>query len=137
MLIGRSQSHRLALLRMKRLQKIAVPQLEDQKSPDFVRSVSAPTHVLVQQRLNRLWIEIPPLQSSRLKEQPRQFLLELISHPMDEWKRKTLLGAIDNFFWNAEPLRQLLKNVFLVAFAQLPMGRQRRDLLNKKMVENG
>src|ERR1700756_1525049 len=93
-------------------QKIPMPQLEYQQKPDHARPIAIAPEMLIHQSTDRLWFEVPALQSARLGENREQAMLQLVPHPVHQRERKPLLSPVQHFTRNSNPLRQFLQNVF-------------------------
>src|SRR5438270_8004022 len=64
-------------------------------------------------------------------------MLQLVSHPVHQRKRKPLLFAVQHFTRNSNPLRQFLQNLLSRSGLKFVLHRQTRDPFNELMIEKG
>ena len=76
--------------------------------------------MLVNKSANRIRPEIPALQRARFEQHMQELFLQFLSHPVREWKLKTLLPAVEQLWRESQPFRQFFQNVFAYAVTELP-----------------
>src|SRR5580698_5081623 len=117
-------------------EEIAMPQFKYQTSPNARGVIASARKVLVQQSADSPRVEVTTLKRRRIQQDRRHPVLQFVPHPVPQRQRKSLLGPIENLLGYAHSSRQPGKNVLLPAPPHLPISRQTRDPLKKKMIKN-
>lgn len=90
------------------LQKITVPQFEDQPVPNSARMVAALPKVLVEQSPYAFWIEVPSSQSSRLKQNRHDQVPQFIPNPVHQRRQgEARLRPVQHWARHPDSLSQL------------------------------
>src|SRR2546422_9623798 len=90
----------------RRLEKVPVPQFENQKLPQDAGVIAPLPKMLFEQLPHGGRPEIAALEGPRLDEDA-QFVLQLVSHPVHERQGETALGLLQDRARHADSFRQL------------------------------
>src|SRR5258708_2944144 len=73
--------------------------------------VAPASEMFVKQSANHARIETATLQRPRLRNNAKQSIPDFAAHPMDQWKRKTLLTPVQHLGRNPQAFRQFLQHL--------------------------
>src|SRR5437899_3477053 len=119
------------------LQKIAMPEFENQQAPDSAGMVAPSAKMLFQQLAHAFGLEISALQCLLLQQDRHNQVLQFVPHPVHERQRKTLLRSVERLTRHAYSLGKLAENVFLLSSTELPLGGQPGHPFHEQVIENG